>query len=63
MIQAILWVVVIATGLAARLLPSAAGKCDKPCYVDIGSRQPEAREEVVETRAAVAFKAGEPLKI
>jgi S-(hydroxymethyl)glutathione dehydrogenase / alcohol dehydrogenase len=56
-------VVVVATELAVRLLPSAAGKCDKPRCVNIGSYQPEAREEVVETRAAVAFKAGEPLKI
>src|SRR6201986_1313523 len=46
-----------------RLLPSIAGRCDKRRSVDNGSRQPEAREEVVETRAAVAFKAGEPLKI
>src|SRR5260370_41922594 len=57
------WVVVVATELAPRLLSSIAGKCDKRRCVNIGSRQPGARAEVVETRAAVAFKAGEPLKI
>src|ERR1700726_3245043 len=56
-------VVVVATELAHRLLSSIARKCDKRRCVNIGSRQPEAREEVVETRAAVAFKAGEPLKL
>src|SRR5207237_8567311 len=49
--------------LSSQGLLLAAGKCDKPRCVDIASRQPEAREEVVETRAAIAFKAGEPLKI
>jgi S-(hydroxymethyl)glutathione dehydrogenase/alcohol dehydrogenase len=56
-------VVVVATELAPRLLSSIARKCDKRRCVNIGSRQPGAREEVVETRAAVAFKAGEPLNI